>query len=101
VLLGLVGVVTLPAGVEVARRSAKVDLLDAAWSTPLALLLGIIATGLARRARTNLRWLQLTGGGTRVATTGLALGIFAVCLALAAALSVAFYELLLLYQHSR
>jgi hypothetical protein len=87
--------------VELSRRSTRVALLDAAYAVPLAFLLGIVAVGMARRARRNLRWLSLREGGTGVATVALLLGLLALCLALTAALSVGFYELILVYQHSR
>ncbi len=100
-LLGLAGILTMPAAVEVTRRSARVALMDAAYAIPLGFLLGLSAIVMARRARRNLRWLRLREGGTAVANVAVILGIVAVCLALTAALSVGFYELLLLYQHSR
>ncbi len=100
-LLGVAGVVTLPAAVELSRRSSRVALLDAAYAIPLAFLLGLVAVGMARRARRNLRWLRLREGGTAVASAAVLVGMLALCLALTAALSVGFYELVLVYQHSR
>jgi hypothetical protein len=100
-LLGLGGLATLPAAVEVSRRSPRVDLLDASFAIPLAFLLGLVALVMASRARQNLRWLRLRDGGTGVASTAVVIGLVAVCLAVTAALSVGFYELVLLYQHSR
>ena len=100
-LLALAGVLTLPAAIEVARRSKRVALLDASYAIPLAFLLGFVALVMARRARRNLRWLRLRQGGTAVASAAVIVGTLAVCLAVAAALSVGFYGLVLLYQHSR
>jgi glucose-6-phosphate-specific signal transduction histidine kinase len=100
-LLGLAAVLTMPAAVEVSRRSNRVGLLDASYAIPLAFLLGLVALVMARRARHNLRWLRLRDGGTGVASAAVIIGLVAVCLALTAALSVAFYGLVLLYQHSR
>jgi hypothetical protein len=100
-LLGVAGVVTLPAAVELARRSERVALLDAAFAIPLGFLLGLVSVLMARRARENLRWLRLREGGTGVASAGVIIGGLAVCLAVTAALSVGFYELVLLYQRSR
>ena len=100
-LLGLAGLLALPAAIEVSRRSTRVDLLDAGYGIPLAFLLGLIAVVMARRARENLRWLRLRDGGTAVASTAIIVGALAVCLALTAALSLGFYELVLVYQHSR
>jgi hypothetical protein len=92
---------TLPAAVEVSRRSARISLLDAGYAIPVAFLLGLIALIMARRARENLRWLRLREGGTGVATTAVILAAIVICLALTAALSIGFYELVLVYQHSR
>jgi len=100
-LVGLVGLLTLPAGIEVARRSKRIGLLDAGYAIPLAFLLGLVALVMARRARENLRWLRVRDGGTGVASTAVIVAALAVCLALTAALSIGFYELVLVYQHSR
>jgi len=91
----------MPAAVEVARRSKRVGLLDASYAIPLAFLLGVLAVVMALRARHNLRWLRLREEGTGVASTAVIVGALAVCLALTSALSVGFYELVLVYQHSR
>jgi hypothetical protein len=100
-LLGLLGVLTLPAAVEVSRRSARVGLLDASYAIPLAFALGLAAAIMARRARRNLRWLDFADRGTRLASLAVVVGTVALCLALTAALSVGFYELVLFYQHHR
>ncbi len=100
-LLGLVGLLILPAAVEAARRSQRIALLDAAYAIPLAFLLGLVAVVMARRARTNLRWLSLRGEGTGLASAAVIVGMLTLCLALTAALSVGFYEVVLLYQRSR
>ncbi len=100
-LLGLLGLLTMPAAVEAARRSDRIALLDAAYGVPLGFLLSLSAVVMARRARHNLRWLRLREGGTAVASAAIIVGLVALCLAVTAALSVAFYELVLLYQHSR
>jgi hypothetical protein len=101
VLLGLAGVLTLPAAVDVTRRSQRITLMDAAYAVPLAFLLGLVALVMARRARDNLRWLRLREGGTGPARVGILLGLLAVCLALTAALSVLFYEGWLVYERHR
>jgi H+/Cl- antiporter ClcA len=100
-LLGLLGLFVLPAAIEFSRRSHRVELLDAAYGIPLAFILGLLALVMARRARENLRWLQLRDQGTGVASTAVILGALTLCLALTAALSVGFYELVLVYQRSR
>jgi hypothetical protein len=100
-LLGLLGLVTLPAAIEVTRRSSRFDLLQAGFAIPLAFILGLLGLGMARRARENLRWLLLREGGTGVASVAVIVSTLALCLALTAALSIGFYELVLVYQHSR
>lgn len=99
--LGLLGVLTMPAAIELTRRSKRVELLDASYAIPVAFVLGLVALVMARRARQNLRWLRLRDGGTGVASAAVVVGLIAVCLAMTAALSVGFYGLVLLYQHSR
>jgi len=91
----------MPAALEVAARSKRIGLLDTAYVLPLAFVLGVVALVMARRARNNLRWLQLREGSTGVATVAVLVASVALCLALVAALSVAFYGLFVLYQHSR
>jgi ABC-type Fe3+ transport system permease subunit len=91
----------MPAAIEVAARSKRIGLLDAAYAVPVAFLLGLVALIMARRARRNLRWLQLREGGTSVASAAVLVAAVTLCLALAAALSVGFYGLVVLYQHSR
>jgi hypothetical protein len=100
-VLAVLGLLVLPGAVEISRRSARISLLDAGFAIPLAFVLGLVALIMARRARDNLRWFGLREGGTRVASTAVVIGAVTVCLALAAGLSIAFYELLLVYQHSR
>jgi len=99
VVLGLAGVLTMPAAVIVARRSHRLELLDAAFAVPLAFVLGALALGMASRAKHNLRLLRLDGSGVGAASAGVILGILALSLSLMAALSVGFYEAVLYYQH--
>ena len=92
---------TLPVAVELTRRSGRLALLDAAFAIPLAFVLSFVGLIMARRARETLRWFRLREGGTRVASLASVLALVGGCLALTAALSVGFYELVLLYQRSR
>jgi hypothetical protein len=99
VVLGIAGVLTMPAAVAVARESKRFALLDASFAVPLAFLLGILSVGMASRARRNLAWLRLDGSTPKAASAGVILGVLAVSLALMAALSVGFYEAVIYYQH--
>jgi hypothetical protein len=56
---------------------------------------------MARRARRNLQWHRLRDGGTGMARAAVLVGGLALYLSVAAALSVGFYELFVIYQHSR
>jgi len=100
-VLALLGLLALPAAVEASRRSTRIDLLDAGYAIPVAFVLGLVAVIMARRARDNLRWFRLKEGRTAVASLAIIIGAVTVCLALTAALSIGFYELVLVYQHSR
>ena len=100
-VVGRAGLLTLPAAIEVARRSKRIDLLEAGYAIPLAFLLGLVSLVMARRAKRNLEWLQLREGGTGIGTVAVVVGVLAFCVALAAALSVGFYGLVVVYQHSR
>jgi cytochrome c biogenesis protein CcdA len=100
-VLALLGLLTLPAAIELSRRSQRVALLDAGYAIPLAFLFGLVALVMARRARDTVRWLRVREGGTGVASLAVVVGGLTVCLAVTAALSIGFYELVLLYQHSR
>jgi hypothetical protein len=98
-ILGLAGVVTMPAAVVIAYRSPRVPMLDAVYGVPFAFVLGILAAGMARRAKRNLEWLALGESKTGVASIGVILGVLAVSLALTGALAVGFYEAIVYYQH--
>jgi hypothetical protein len=100
-LLAAAGFLVLPAAIEVSRRSKSIGLLQAGYAIPLAFLLGLISLIMARRARHNLRWLQLRERGTGVATTALVIATITLCVSVMAALSVGFYGLVVVYQHSR
>jgi hypothetical protein len=99
VVLGLAGLLTMPAAVVVARQSHRVALMDAAWGIPVAFVLSVLALGMGRRAKRNVQWLRIDERGSGVASTGIVLGVLALALALACALSVGVYEGVLYYQH--
>jgi hypothetical protein len=95
VLLGLVAVVAVPAGVALARQTTGVELIDAAWSVPVAALCGIAALLFVRGARGRIRRTLERAGGTGRIRIGRILGVLGICLALSAGIAVGFYELLL------
>jgi hypothetical protein len=92
---GVLGVAAIPAAVYVSERSQRVGLLDAAWTIPVAFCLGVCALLFARGARGKIAWSLERSGGRMRARTARLLGVLAICIALSAAISVGFYELLL------
>ena len=84
----------LPAAIAATRWSREYELLDAAVLIPIALLVGVLAVALSRRARSRLGPTLGRPRGARTARLGRLLGILGVLLALTAAGSVVIYGLL-------
>ena len=89
----------MPLAIAVSKEWHKIALLDTSYAVPLGFVLGVLAAGMARRAKRNIRWLGLDERGLGVASAGVVLGVLAVSLALMAALSVGFYEAVQYYQN--
>ena len=87
----------IPAGIAYSSVSQRFELLHAAALIPVAVLLGIGALLLARRARRQLEW-SLGRRGLGVARTGGMLGVLGLGLAVTATISVGFYRLLVYFQ---
>jgi hypothetical protein len=94
VVLGLVAVVAMPAGIEVAREAESVDLRDAWGAIPVAALAGICAILLARGARRRIERTIGRVGGQRLAIVGRTLGVLGLALAIAGGIALGVYELL-------
>jgi len=92
--VGLVAALAVPVGVVFSRWVGNVSLLDASLAIPVAVVLGLVAVLLARRARGTAEWTLGRVGGLRAARLGLLLGAVAICLALTAALALGFFALL-------
>jgi hypothetical protein len=92
--LGVLAVLAFPAAIVVARRSAAVSLLDAVYSFPAPILLGVLAMQQARRARERLERTLGRAGGVRQARWGRRLGLLGIAIGVAAGLALAFYALL-------
>lgn len=89
----------MPGAVIAARQSPRISLIDAAYAIPVGFVLGVLATGMARRAKRNLQWHRLDGRGTSVARIGVALGVLGLALAVTCAISVGVYKGVLYYEH--
>jgi hypothetical protein len=92
--LGVLSVVAFPAAVAVARRAPAVSVLEAVYSFPLPILLGLFAIQQARRARERLERTLGRAGGARQARWGRRLGLLGIGIGVAAGLALAFYALL-------
>jgi len=90
-------VAAVPAGVVLARQSDRVSLLQSSGSIVVAVLAGIAAIVLARRARDVLAITLGRAGGEQAARLGRALGMLGLLVAVTAALAVGFYGLLTLF----
>lgn len=99
VAVGILAVLAMPAAVVLARETAGVDLLTAAWAIPVAVLFGVSALLLARGARGRVRWSLERAGGSARARVGVILGVAGICIALSSAIAVGVYELLVRLEH--
>lgn len=90
-LVGLLGVATLPAAVGLSELLQTVELLDAAAAIPLGAAFGIAALVLARAARRRIERTLGRIGGVVPARIGRVLGVLGICLAIAGAIAVASY----------
>lgn len=93
-VLGAISVVTLPAAIFGTRYSASFDLLHAGFAIPLAILTGIGAVVLARKARALDRATLGTSASGKGATWGRVLGVIGLCIAASATIAVAVYAVL-------
>lgn len=94
VVLGVLATVTLPVAIVATRYSSSYDLLHAGFAIPVAVVAGIGAIVLARRARAIDRATLGRETSGKAATSGRILGILGLCLAASATISVAVYAVL-------
>jgi len=90
-------VAAVPAGIALARETRLVTLVNSSGSVAVALLLGLCAIVLARRARERVQITLGRAGGEGAARVGRALGILGVLIGATAALALGFYGLLALF----
>jgi drug/metabolite transporter (DMT)-like permease len=94
VLAGLASVVTLPLAIFLTRFSEAYELIHAAFATPVAALLGVVALALARRSKRRISLSLSSERRDGAAVAGRLLGIAGVCMALAALVALGVYGLL-------
>jgi hypothetical protein len=97
-VLGVVGVLAIPAAVAASRYLPAVRLLEALyWGVPAALLLGLSGGSAARRARRRLVLSLGRSGGERAARAGAILALLGLYVGCTGALALAFYGVLRAY----
>jgi len=95
VLAGLVGALAVPGAIALARQTAGINLIDAAWGIPVAALGGFGALLFVRGAHGRIRSsLERAGGAARI-RLGRILGVAGICFALSGAIAIGLYEVLL------
>jgi steroid 5-alpha reductase family enzyme len=95
VLAGLVGAAAVPGAVALARQTAGISLLDAAWGIPVAAAGGVVALLFVRGARGRIRSTLERAGGLGRIRLGRILGVAGICFALSGSIAIAVYEVLL------
>jgi hypothetical protein len=90
-------VAAVPAGIVLARESDRVSLLQSSGSIVLAVLAGLVAIVLARRARDLVQITLGRAGGAGAARLGRGLGVLGLLVAVTGALALGFYGLLALF----
>ena len=94
VVVGVLAAATMPVAIVATRYSESYELLHAAFAIPVAVVLGIAAVVLARKALALDRATLGKAGGTRAARAGRLLGILGLGMAASATIAVAVYEVL-------
>jgi hypothetical protein len=94
VLLGLVGLATVPAAIAVTERVDGLSVLEAGFAIPAAIVFALGAIVVGRRVRNRSRQTLAALPGTRIARLGRVLGYAGLYVALTAALAVGFYAIL-------
>jgi hypothetical protein len=94
VLLGLIGVVVIPAGIAYSHYSPRLEILQVGWLVPVAGVASAAALLMVRGTRGHVCFERVRG--VRAARI---LGVIGLCLTLAAAIALGFYEVLLRLEH--
>jgi hypothetical protein len=94
---GLLAVAVIPVAIVLARQTDAVTLLNSSPSAAVAILLGLGAILLARRAREHVQITLERAGGVGAARAGRALGLVGIGAGVTAALALGFYGLLTLF----
>ena len=93
-MLGVLATLTLPVAIVATRYSGSYELLHAGFAIPVAVVFGIFAIVLARKARALDRATLGRAGGGRTARIGRFLGILGLCMAASATIALGVYAVL-------
>jgi hypothetical protein len=93
-VLGVLATLTLPVAIGATRYSGSYELLHAGFAIPIAVILGVFAVVLSRRAKELDRATLGRAGGGRAARLGRVLGILGLCIAASATIALAVYGVL-------
>ena len=96
-MCGALSLAAVPAGIVLARETRIVTLVNSAGSVAVALLLGLCAIVLSRRARDRVQITLGSAGGEGTARVGRVLGVLGILVGATAALAIGFYGLLSLF----
>jgi hypothetical protein len=94
VLVGLLSLAALPAAIAATRWSEAYELIDSAAAIPAAILLGLVAILLARRARARGQRTLAGIRGSRTARFGRFLGLTGLLLGITGAMAVGVFLIL-------
>jgi hypothetical protein len=93
-ILALVGLAIPVIGYLAARQASRITIVHATEATCASAVFGLAAIVLGRRGRRNVERTLGRLGGLGTARAGRILGVFSLCVGLAAALALGFYEVL-------
>ena len=94
VLLGLLSLAALPLAIVATRWSKAYELLDAAAAIPVAMVLGVLAVVLGRKARAQGRLTLGAVRGARTARLGRALGLTGFLVGVTGAMAIGVFLIL-------
>lgn len=91
---GVLAVATMPVAILATRYSGSYELLHAGFAIPVAVVLGVLAVGLARGALRHDDLRLGRAGGRRTARVARALGVLGISLGATGAVALAVYGIL-------
>ncbi len=94
IICGLVAVIAIPLAIELTRKLAGAQLIDAAWAIPVAAVAAVAALMFERGARGAIARTLDRARGSRRLMAARVFAITGICLTLSSSLAVGIYEFL-------